>query len=107
MAKLKCGLIQMALKGDTTMEPVEIRDRMIEAHIPYIESALSWEPGPRDEVSWWDGGSFHENLRNSNGLKAQPRREADLSNSPDWLVEFYETCRPHYEHLRQFRIQHS
>ncbi len=39
MAKLKCGLIQMALKGDTSMEPVEIRDRMIEAHIPYIESA--------------------------------------------------------------------
>ena len=39
MAKVKCGLIQMALKGDGTMEPDEIRDRMIEAHIPYIEDA--------------------------------------------------------------------
>jgi len=39
MAKLKCGLIQMGLKGDGTMEPLDIRDRMIEAHIPYIESA--------------------------------------------------------------------
>jgi len=39
MAKLKCGLIQMALKGDGSMQPVEIRDRMIEAHIPYIEEA--------------------------------------------------------------------
>ena len=39
MAKLKCGLIQMALKGDGTMEPDDIRDRMIEAHIPYIEEA--------------------------------------------------------------------
>jgi len=39
MAKLKCGLIQMALKGDGSMQPLEIRDRMIEAHIPYIEEA--------------------------------------------------------------------
>ncbi|MDX1509008.1 MAG: nitrilase-related carbon-nitrogen hydrolase [Woeseiaceae bacterium] len=39
MAKVKCGLIQMALKGDGTMQPDEIRDRMIEAHIPYIEDA--------------------------------------------------------------------
>ncbi|MCP4009918.1 MAG: acyltransferase, partial [Proteobacteria bacterium] len=40
MAKLKCGLIQMGLKGDGTMEPGEIRDRMIEAHIPMIEDAV-------------------------------------------------------------------
>jgi len=39
MAKVKCGLIQMSLRGDGTMEPHDIRDRMIEAHIPYIESA--------------------------------------------------------------------
>jgi N-carbamoylputrescine amidase len=39
MAKLKCGLIQMALKGDGSMQPLAIRDRMIEAHIPYIEEA--------------------------------------------------------------------
>ena len=36
--------------------------------IAFIPQALSWEPGARDEVSWWDGGSFHENLRNSDGL---------------------------------------
>ena len=30
--------------------------------IPYLPQALSWEPGNRDEVSWWDGGSFHSNL---------------------------------------------
>ena len=39
MSKVKCGLIQMALKGDGSMQPEEIRDRMIEAHIPYIEDA--------------------------------------------------------------------
>lgn len=39
MAKLKCGLIQMAFKGDTSMEPDEIRDIMLDAHKPYIEEA--------------------------------------------------------------------
>ncbi len=41
MAKLKCGLIQMALKGDTTMEPKQIRDLMLEAHHPMIEDAAA------------------------------------------------------------------
>ena len=39
MAKVKCGLIQMAFKGDTSKHPDEIRDVMLEAHIPYIEEA--------------------------------------------------------------------
>ena len=36
MSKVKCGLIQMGLKGDGTMSPEKIRDLMIEAHIPMI-----------------------------------------------------------------------
>jgi N-carbamoylputrescine amidase len=39
MAKLKCGLIQMAFKGDTSQSPEKIREVMIDAHIPYIEEA--------------------------------------------------------------------
>ena len=39
MTKLKCGLIQMALKADTDLAPEAIRDAMIEAHIPLIEKA--------------------------------------------------------------------
>jgi N-carbamoylputrescine amidase len=41
MAKLTCGLIQMGLKGDTTMPPDRIRDLMIEAHLPLIEKAAA------------------------------------------------------------------
>ncbi len=41
MSKLKCGLIQMALKGDGTMAHEKIRDRMIAAHIPMIEAAAA------------------------------------------------------------------
>lgn len=39
MANVKTGLIQMGLKGDTSMSPEEIRDHMLEAHIPMIEEA--------------------------------------------------------------------
>ncbi len=39
MGKVKAGLIQMSLKGDTSMTPKQIRDRMLEAHLPLIARA--------------------------------------------------------------------
>src|SRR5690242_7803708 len=39
VAKLKCGLIQMGLKGDVALGPEKIRDKMIEAHLPLIDKA--------------------------------------------------------------------
>jgi beta-ureidopropionase len=39
MAMVKAGLIQMSLKGDTSMSPEQIRQHMIEAHLPLIETA--------------------------------------------------------------------
>lgn len=73
--------------------------------IPYLPEALSWEPGERSEVSWWDGGSFHNNLRNSNGLKAQPRKYVDIAETPDRVQEIYEQALPHYEHLFAYRLR--
>lgn len=39
MTKLKAGLIQMGLKGDTSMSPAEIREKMLDAHLPLIDDA--------------------------------------------------------------------
>jgi len=39
MAKVKGGLIQMRLKGDTAMSPAEIKEKMIAAHLPLIDEA--------------------------------------------------------------------
>ena len=39
MTTVKVGLIQMALKGETSASPDAIRERMIEAHTPFIEQA--------------------------------------------------------------------
>ncbi len=73
--------------------------------IPFVEQALRWEPGARDEVSWWDGGSFHENLRNSDGLKPQARRHADISKVSERAQQIYQDVLPHYQHLYQHRLR--
>jgi beta-ureidopropionase len=39
MASLHGGLIQMGLKGNTSMSPQQIRDVMVEAHLPLIDEA--------------------------------------------------------------------
>lgn len=72
--------------------------------IPFIAEALTWEPGDRDEVSWYDGGSWHDNLRVSTGLKPQPRKYIDISDAPDRVREIYQACLPHYEHMYSHRI---
>ena len=72
--------------------------------IPFIEDALSWDPGERTEVSWYDGGSWHANLRASDGLKPQPRRAADISDAPDRIRLIHDAVLPHYEHLHSFRL---
>ena len=72
--------------------------------IPFVADALSWEPGPRDEVSWWDGGSFHARLRDSDGLKPQPHTYASLDEAPARVRQVYEIIQPHYEAMRKHRI---
>ncbi len=72
--------------------------------IPFIAEALSWDPGKRDEVSWYDGGSWHANLRDSDGLKPQPRRYIDIADAPDCVKEIYATVLPHYSHLHAHRL---
>ena len=69
---------------DLLQDPPKIVAAWCEAMgIPFIAEALRWTPGERQEVSWWDGGSFHENLRNSWGLESKPRTEIDISDAPE------------------------
>lgn len=73
--------------------------------VEFIPDALSWEPGERSEVLWYDReGVWHRNLKNSTGLKAQPRKEVDIRSAPDWLQAMYDSFLPHYQQLHQHRI---
>ncbi len=72
--------------------------------IPFIKEALTWEPGADTSAySWWDGGSFHQNLKESTGLKRQKRRYVDLSEVPERVRQVHRRQLPHYAHLRNFR----
>ena len=84
--------------------------RMVESYchavgIRFMPGALRWEPGGRDEVSWWDGGSFHENLRRSDGLKPQRSRLVDIAQAPDRVRAAYEKIIAHYEYMHEYRLQ--
>lgn len=72
--------------------------------IPFMPEALSWEPGAREEVSWWDGGSFHDNLRKSDGLNPQERHYVDIENLPGRVQQIYGMVLPHYEALYMHRL---
>lgn len=84
---------------------------MVEAYCnaidePFVAEALSWEPGDRSDVLWYDGDDsvWHESLKNSDGLKAQPRKEVDIDALPNELRRQYEIFMPIYEEMRLYRI---
>ena len=73
--------------------------------LDYIESALSWEPGAdTGQYSWWDGGSFHSNLRASTGLAPQKRRYVEIDEAPDRVQQVYRRMKPHYDRLYARRV---
>ena len=74
--------------------------------VPFIASALNWEPGSRSEVLWYDGDDsiWHETLKNSNGLRAQPRKTVVIDDLPTRLQDLYREFLPHYQHLHQHRL---
>lgn len=74
--------------------------------IPFIQDALSWEPGGDPSAhSWWDGGSFHANLAKSTGLKPQARKYVEISDAPARVQQVHRRMKPHYDHLYQHRIR--
>ena len=75
--------------------------------IRFMPEALRWEPGARDEVSWWDGGLFHENLRNSDGLKPQRTRSVEMDRVPARVRTAYDALIEHYEHMHRYRRRTS
>jgi len=73
--------------------------------IPFIEDALHWKAGASTEqYSWWDGGSFHENLKSSTGLVAQQRRYVELDEAPERVRQVCRRLQHHYQRLHRHRF---
>ena len=91
---------------DLLEHPEEMVERYCEAvGIPIFPRRCTGNRGDRGEVSWWDGGAFHQTLRDSDGLKPQPRRHADHDSAPDAVKRLCEIALPHYEHMHRYRLR--
>ncbi|WP_422378018.1 hypothetical protein [Roseibium sp.] len=92
--------------GDLLENPQQVVKAFCEAvDLPFLEKALSWEPGADTaQYSWWDGGSFHANLKNSTGLTPQKRKYVDITEAPARVQHVYRRMKPHYDHLHRHRI---
>lgn len=73
--------------------------------IEFKAEALSWEPGARQEVSWYNKGAglWHDSLRQSSTIEPQKRDYPPLEDN-DRLMDIYRRCLPHYEHLRRHKL---
>ena len=104
----KYGSTPVVIDSDDLLEdPPTMVERYCNAiGIPFIAEALSWEPGSRNEVLWYDGDDsvWHESLKNSDGLKPQPRRETSVEELPQRLQDLYYDFLTHYQHLHQYRL---
>ena len=58
----------------------------------------------RPEHSWFEGGSWHENLERSTGFVRQERTYVEVSTVPE-LLEMDAVCRPHYEALAAHKLR--
>ena len=74
--------------------------------IPFLKEALSWTPGARDEVLWYDGNDeiWHASLRDSDGLKAQPRKTISPNDLPQDMKSLFNDFSGPYEALFTHRI---
>lgn len=96
------------IDGDEVLEaPQEMTKAFCDAvGIPFIPEALNWEPGAdTGRYSWWDGGSFHANLKESTGLAPQKRAYLALEDAPDWVRRVHRRMKPHYDRLHEHRIR--
>ena len=67
-------------------------------------SALQWEAsGDPTQYSFYDGGSWHENLAQSTGISQQSENYSVDHTHPD-IAGMVERALPHYEHLYAHRL---
>ncbi len=105
----KTGSPPVVIDSDDLLEdpPAMVAAYCQAVGIPFIAEALSWEPGSRAEVLWYDGDDsiWHETLKNSDGLKPQPRKSVSVDELPPRLQDLYHDFLEHYRHLYAHRLQ--
>ena len=104
----RTGTAPVVIDSDDLLSdpPAMVRAYCEAIGLPFVAEALCWEPGARDEVLWYDGDDdiWHASLRDSDGLKAQTPRPADLELLPDSLRRYHDEFRKLYDALHAHRL---
>ena len=104
----RTGVAPVVIDSDDllTDPPGMVRSYCEAIGIPFIAEALSWEPGARDEVLWYDGNDdiWHASLRDSDGLKPRTLEPANPDALPDALKRHYDGFLRCYQALHKHRL---
>ena len=89
---------------DLLDDPVGVTAAWCEAMgIPPRPDALRWQSDENAKMTWYEGGTWHDNLARSNGFGRQERAYLPIDDN-DFLMGLYEQCAPHYEALLPHRL---
>ncbi|NES02295.1 MAG: sulfotransferase family protein [Okeania sp. SIO2F4] len=102
----RTGKIPVVINADDIVEKTTdiIKEYCSRIGIPFIPEALNWNPpGNSNEISWWDNGSWHDNLRISYGFQNTEKSYLKIHQDQK-LLSLYNLCMPYYEKLNQHRL---
>ena len=71
--------------------------------IDFHPEALRWDPGQASEMTWYEGGTWHNNLAQSTTLSRQKRDYVPIDHN-QFLLDAYEACLPHYQAMHPYRL---
>ena len=72
--------------------------------IDFKPEALQWDTGNASELTWYETGTWHDNLAQSTTLSRQKRDYAPIDHN-QLLRDAYDACLPHYEAMHRHRLR--
>ncbi len=101
------GQIPVVINADDLISSSEdiVQKYCSKVGIPFVEKALNWDPpGDTNEIGWWDGTSWVDDMRSSKGFQNTEKPHYLKIHENKELQSLYDQCLPLYEKLNEHRL---
>ena len=71
--------------------------------IDFKPEALQWGAAKASQLTWYETGTWHDNLAQSTTLSRQKRDYVPIHHN-QLLRDAYEACLPHYQAMHAYRL---